>query len=78
MLRSLARTGQCAAGALQHAYSALVRSEYERDAGFADLAACAAPGVDRYNLNVQLAEARAVGEFLEIIEANAVSTLREP
>ena len=61
------------------AYSALVRGEYENEAGFADLAACAAPGVDRYNLNVQLSvKPQRLAEFLEIIEANALSTLREP
>ena len=73
------RSGSALPAPFTDAYSALVRGEYERDAGFADLAACAAPGVDRYNLNVQLSvKPQRLTEFLEIIEANAVSTLREP
>jgi hypothetical protein len=48
------RTGSALPAPFNDAYSALVRGEYENDAGFADLATCAAPGVDRYNLNVQL------------------------
>ena len=73
------RSGSALPAPFNDAYSALVRGEYENDAGFADLAACAAPGVDRYNLNVQLSvKPQRLTEFLEIIEANAVSTLREP
>lgn len=61
------------------AYSALVQGAYERDAGLADLAACAAAGVERYNLNVQLSvKPERVAEFLQVIEANTVGTLREP
>ena len=73
------RSGSALPAPFNDAYSALVRGEYENDAGFADLATCAAPGVDRYNLNVQLSvKPQRLTEFLEIIEANAVSTLREP
>ena len=73
------RSGGALPAPFNDAYSALVRGEYENDSGFADLATCAAPGIDRYNLNVQLSvKPQRLTEFLEIIEANAVSTLREP
>lgn len=61
------------------AYSALVQGAYEGDAGLADLAACAAAGVERYNLNVQLSvKEQRLPEFLQVINANTVGTLREP
>ena len=73
------RSGSALPLPFNNAYSSLVNGGFEYDAGFADLAACAAPGVDRYNLNVQLSvKPQRLVEFLEIIEANAVSTLREP
>ena len=73
------RSGSALPLPFNNAYSSLVRGGFEYDAGFADLAACAVPGVDRYNLNVQLSvKPQRLPEFLEIIEANAVSTLREP
>ena len=66
------RSGGALPSPFNDAYSALVRGEYENDAGFADLATTAAPGIDRYNLNVQLSvKPQRLTEFLEIIEANA-------
>ena len=63
------------------AYDRLVAGEFEleRDGGLGAIARCAAPGVDRYNLNVQLdVKPDRRGEFLEVIAANAAGTLREP
>lgn len=66
--------------ALRQTYERLVAGDFEdAESGFASLAATAAPALDRYNLNVELAvkqERRA--EFLDCIRANAAGTLREP
>ena len=66
---------------LQKTYGSLVAGGFEKQGldGFAKLARTAAPAVDRYNLNVELAvKADRVAQFLECIRANAAGTLQEP
>ena len=66
---------------LQETYGSLVAGGFEKQGldGFAKLARTAAPAVDRYNLNVELAvKADRVAQFLECIRANAAGTLKEP